>query len=85
MIAINPLYQSAHNYQSKHNYDVGMRVQNALLRANPNSFRRLSVVAFHGIVELTGSVGSIHEKSVALGIAERVPGVTTVVESVQIT
>lgn len=78
MIAANPLYQSAHNYE------LSLRVENALLRADPNGFRRISVVAFHGIVELCGSVASKYQKRLALNIAERVPGVTTVVESVLI-
>jgi acyl-CoA synthetase (AMP-forming)/AMP-acid ligase II len=78
MIANSP------RYQSKHNYEIGLRVENALIRAFPERFRRISVVAFYGIVELSGTVGSPSDKSLAVQIAERIPGVTTVVESVLI-
>lgn len=78
MVAINHLYQSEDNYQT------GIRVEHALIRTFPDRFLHVAASAFYGIVELTGSVASLHDKSLAIQLAERVPGVTTVVESLRV-
>lgn len=78
MIAMNPRYQSAHNSA------VSQRVQNLLIRMEPNRFHRISATAFYGIVELSGTVATHIDKMRAIQIAERIPGVTTVVESIRV-
>ena len=75
---------NAPRYQSRHNYEIALRVENALFRSSPERFQNLSVVAFYGIVELSGTVERSADRAFAVQIAERIPGVTTVVESVQV-
>ena len=78
MVAANGLYQSVRNYET------GARVVQTLLGYDEARFRRLKAVAFCGIVELSGEVASYFDKLLALGITEKVDGVTTVVESIRI-
>ena len=78
MVTLSNLYQSEDNYQT------GIRVEHALIRSFPDRFLRVAASAFYGIIELTGSVQTLYDKSLAIEIAERVPGVTTVVESLRI-
>ncbi len=78
MVAINGLYQSVQNFET------GARVKEALLNLDASRFSQVSVIAFCGIVELYGTVSHYYDKTIAIGIAERVLGVTTVVESIQI-
>ena len=70
-------------YQSLHNFEVGERVKNALLSFDESRFERVSAVAFCGIVELSGIVSNYFDKLVALRIAKKVMGVSTVLESIQ--
>ncbi len=78
MVAINGLYQSVQNFET------GTRVKEALLDFDASRFSQVSVIAFCGIIELYGSVSHFYDKTIAIGIAERVFGVTTVVESIKI-
>ena len=78
MVAANGLYQSVRNYET------GARVVQSLLNFDEVRFHRLNAVAFCGIVELSGEVASYFDKLLALGIAEKVDGVTTVVESIRV-
>lgn len=78
MVAGNGLYQSVRNYET------GTRVVQTLLSYDESRFSRLNAVAFCGIVELSGEVASYFDKLLAIGIAEKVHGVTTVVESIRI-
>lgn len=71
-------------YQSSHNYEIGLRVENALIRTDPQRFQRVSAVAFYGIVELSGTVNSRDDRTIAVRMAERIPGVTTVIESLAV-
>jgi hypothetical protein len=78
MVASNGLFQSVHNYE------VGVRVEQALLSAARLRSERVSAVAFCGIVELSGTVSSQLNKVLAIRIARQISGVTTVVESLRI-
>ena len=78
MVSINGLYQSVQNFET------GTRVKEALLDIDASRFAQVSVIAFCGIIELYGTVSHYYDKTLAIGIAERVFGVTTVVESIQI-
>ena len=78
MVAVNGLYQSVRNFET------GARVKSALLQFDQTRFGHVSVNAFCGIVELSGVVSSYYDKSLAIGISERVTGVSTVVESIAI-
>jgi|GEM_PF-4345901 hypothetical protein len=71
-------------YQSLHNFETSVRVAEALMSFDESRFERISVVAFCGIVELSGSVSSYFDKALAMRIAKRVAGVSTVVESIRI-
>lgn len=71
-------------YRSQHNFETGIRVEDALLSTDQARFERVSAVAFCGIVELTGNVSNYYDKAQALRIARAVSGVTTVVESLQV-
>ena len=63
---------------------MSLRVESALIRAYPLRFQQISVLAFYGIVELSGSVENWGDRTLAVQIAERIPGVTTVIESVRV-
>ncbi len=78
MVKTNELYQSLHNSET------AARVEDALIDVGGSRFDRISVVAFCGIVELSGVVSDYYDKAIAMGIARRVTGVSTVVESIQI-
>ena len=78
MVATNGLYQSVQNLETE------ARVKDALWDADASIFGQVSVIAFCGIIELSGSVHHYYDKTLAIGIAERVFGVNTVVESIQI-
>lgn len=78
MIAINPLFQSTHNQE------LSLRVENTLMRLHPERFKRIAVRAFYGIVEISGTVEFSSDKLLATRIVERIPGVTTVVENVSV-
>jgi len=71
-------------FQSTHNFETSVHVEDALRGASESRFNDVSAVAFFGIVELSGTVSSYYDKAQALRIAGRVPGVTTVVESLEI-
>jgi hypothetical protein len=71
-------------YQSRHNFVTGLRVEEALIQYDHDRFDRISVTAFCGIVELTGSVSNYFDKALAIKLARAVPGISTVVESLQI-
>lgn len=77
MVAVN-LYQSARNWET------GSRVRSALLNYDEVRFGRVSANAFCGIVELLGKVSTELDRVTAIQIAERVPGVSTVVDSIEI-
>ena len=77
MVAIN-LYQSARNWET------GTRVRSALVNFDEVRFGRVSANAFCGIVELSGKVSTEFDRMAAIEIAERVPGVSTVVDSIEI-
>lgn len=78
MIAMNPLFQSAHNQE------LGLRIENALMRSDPDQFQGLAVRAFYGIVEISGTVANASDARLAIRIAERIPGVTTVVQDLRV-
>ena len=78
MVAANSLYQSARNFE------LGVRVVDALLLGDETRFDQVSAIAFCGIVELSGAVSTLYDKLRAIEIAEQVPGVSTVVESLQV-
>ncbi|HEY0980817.1 MULTISPECIES: BON domain-containing protein [unclassified Schlesneria] len=78
MVAANHLYQSVTNFET------GTRVTKTLMSYDDARFRRVNAVAFCGIVELSGQVATYFDKLLAIGIAEKVDGVSTVVESIRI-
>ena len=71
-------------YQSDHNFETGVRVEEALMSFDPTRFDLISVVAFCGIIELTGTVSNYFDKALAMQLARQVAGVSTVVESIQV-
>jgi osmotically-inducible protein OsmY len=70
--------------QSRHNLQTGNRVEHVLLRADKSAFRRIDVLAFYGIIELSGAVANFGDKRLAVRLAQRVRGVTTVIESLRV-
>jgi hypothetical protein len=71
-------------HQSFLNDEMVSRVTKALLDFDEVRFDRISVRAFYGIIELTGEVPNFRDKDLAVGIVERLYGVSTVLESLKI-
>jgi osmotically-inducible protein OsmY len=78
MVAKSSLYRSVENFEAEN------RVRGALLDVDRSRFERVSVNAFCGIIELCGTVRSFYDKSLAIQVAEQVPGISTVVESIAV-
>ena len=78
MVAAKSFHQSFLNDQ------MVAHVTKALLDFDEVRFDRISVRAFYGIIELTGEVSSFRDKDLAVGIVERLYGVSTVLESLKI-
>ena len=78
MVAANGFHQSVLNEQ------LVSHITKALLDFDEVRFDRISVRAFYGIVELTGEVSNVLDKDLAVGIVERLYGVSTVLESLKV-
>ena len=64
--------------------DIRQRVATFLNSRHFPAFRDLRVNVEHGVVTLEGSVSSFHEKQVALNACQRVAGVLTLVDEINV-
>ena len=71
-------------YKYLQHFETETRVKAPLLNMDAFRVDQVSVIAFCGVIELYGTVFRFYDKNIAIGIDERVFGVNTVVESIQI-
>lgn len=76
MNRIDDSFGSRHNRAAEHQIELALN--------DKQRFGRISVQSFYGIVELSGVVRTSTDKALALQLAQRVEGVTTVLESIRI-
>ena len=67
-----------------HDDDVKQRVSRFLSSRHFPAFRNIDVGVEHGAVTLTGEVESYYEKQVALTSCQRVAGVLTLVDEIDV-